>query len=124
MENVTFCYYLGYRYPYFHPQKYEQTREFLLQLSLKFIVVFIFEHLMAIMAGLIAASIPSLPYSVKTQLNIQQQKMKESRIEILNETFTNKVGKLSTAKNKKLILPFPTKILSSLSNLSYTSKKT
>ncbi|XP_044261976.1 anoctamin-6-like isoform X1 [Tribolium madens] len=85
--NLTVCYYPGRRYPPDHPSKYELTEEHWYILTIRFLAVVVFEHIVMLITGIIAYIIPDIPFSVKEHINYQRDQFKAIKLKALQETY-------------------------------------
>ncbi|CAH1119327.1 unnamed protein product [Phaedon cochleariae] len=84
------CYYPGRRYPPDHVNKYEPSTDHYVLLATRLSVVFIFEHIVIFLKGILAYAIPDVPTEVTKNLAIQDKKNKDMRMKVLNEEYMKK----------------------------------
>ncbi|XP_068912483.1 anoctamin-4-like isoform X2 [Tenebrio molitor] len=94
--NISVCYYPGKRYPPDHTEKYELTDDHWYNLTIKFLTVVIFEHLVMLVTGVIAYIIPDIPFSVKEHINYQRDQYKEVKLKALQNTYLRQQDKKKT----------------------------
>ncbi|XP_057662421.1 anoctamin-4-like isoform X2 [Diorhabda carinulata] len=62
------CFYPGMRYPPNHPEKYQLTPDYWFVLTMRFVAIVIFEHLVIFVKGILAYAIPDVPENVVGEL--------------------------------------------------------
>ncbi|KAJ3641473.1 hypothetical protein Zmor_027980 [Zophobas morio] len=86
-RNVSVCYYPGKRYPPDHPLRYQLTDDHWYTVTVKFLAVVLFEHIVMLITGIIAYVIPDIPFSVKEHINFQRDQLKEIKLKTLHDTY-------------------------------------
>ncbi|XP_064213995.1 anoctamin-5 isoform X3 [Tribolium castaneum] len=86
-DNITYCYYPGKRYPPDHANKYQLTEDHWYTLTIRFLAVVVFEHIVMLITGIIAYIIPDIPFSVKEHINYQRDQFKAIKLKALQETY-------------------------------------
>ncbi|RZC33898.1 anoctamin-5-like [Asbolus verrucosus] len=85
--NISVCYYPGKRYPPDHPQRYQLTDVHWYELTLKFLAVVVFEHVVMLITGVIAYAIPDIPFSVKEHISHHRDQLKEMKLKALHDSY-------------------------------------
>ncbi|KAF2902281.1 hypothetical protein ILUMI_03902 [Ignelater luminosus] len=88
------CYYRGDRYPPEHHNRYERTANYWYELSIRFLVAVIFEHIMLIISGVLSYAISDMSYSIKKQIKYHHNIVKRDRLRAADDFVNDKQSQL------------------------------
>lgn len=82
--DVEICYYKAFRQPFYVSNKYEYSQEMWVNLALRFIHVFVFEHIIFACNLFLGYVIPDIPFSIKEQKTLEQQLANRAKLETIS----------------------------------------
>ncbi|GJQ83749.1 hypothetical protein Trydic_g15877 [Trypoxylus dichotomus] len=72
-NNISFCYYKGYRHRPNETEKYKHNDEYYYLLGMSFFMIILFEHGVLLLTGILAYAIPDIPFVIKEHLAYEDQ---------------------------------------------------
>ncbi|XP_018564511.1 anoctamin-4-like [Anoplophora glabripennis] len=98
------CYYYGKRHPPDHPQKYEYTTDHWVDIFYRLICVFVFEHVILVLTGILSYAIPDIPKTVKEHMHLERQLVKEAKLKTISDTIHMEERKRGTTDTTDWIM--------------------
>lgn len=82
--DVEICYYKAFRKPHYSSNKYDYSQEMWINLALRFIHVFVFEHIIFACNLFLRYVIPVTPFSIREQKALELQLANRAKLEAIS----------------------------------------